>query len=135
MEDRPLFSNKDQVYTIRMDRNLSEQFKKLAAQKNMKPSRFLRQLIREALKAYQPDEPKRPVGRPRKISSELKENINRSKNDRAAILKEYEEIQRAFNRYANEIHNTLGSYILKEHEKGNLDPELSEALAKIIDNI
>lgn len=134
MENKPIFPNKDQVYTVRMDKKLSEQFKELAQQKNMKPSRLIRELIRAELQKTLPPAPK-PVGRPRKRSSELKESFKESEKDKIALVRKFQELQRKYDIYVIEMRKKIGEYVLEQHEKGNLDVELSGTIEKMIDDI
>lgn len=148
MERMPVLNPKDQIYTVRMDKKLSEQFKKLAGQRNMKPSRLIRILIRDELAKTLPPEPK-PVGRPRKALSELKSNVDRMSKKRAD-LSLYEQFTAAFKRlqeYKKELNQEIGAYILEEHKKGNLDlfkiskdgnyfteSDLSKTIEKMVDD-
>ena len=137
MEDRPIFSNKDQVYTLRMDKKLSEQFKKLAEQRKMKPSRLIRELIRIELQKTLPPEPK-PVGRPRKLSTELKSSLAKAKElERSDIElgRRLSEMMKEYRKYQDEINKTVGAYIVEAQKNGKLDAELSEVIKKMIDDV
>jgi hypothetical protein len=97
-----------------MDKKFSEQIKDLAARKNMKPSRLIRELIRAELQKGLPPEPARPVGRPRKQLSELKDSVRRIKQDRMdlELAKQLNDFTERFKRYQKELSEEVGRYVL-----------------------
>lgn len=149
MERMPTINPKDQVYTLRMDKKLSEQFKELANRKNMKPSRLIRELIRAELQKDLPPEPPKPVGRPRKQISELKDSVRRISQDRAdlELIKQLKSISERVERYQKALSEEVGRYILEEHRKGHLklfkaskegdyftESDLAKTIEKLIDD-
>lgn len=132
-----------------MDKKFSEQFKELAARKNIKPSRLIRELIRAELQKTLPPEPPKPVGRPRKQLSELKDSVRRIKQDRMdlELEKQLSDFTERLKRYQKELSEEIGSYILNEHRKGNLklfkaskegdfftESDLAKTIEKLIDD-
>jgi hypothetical protein len=123
MEDRPKHPNKDQIYTLRMDKKLSEQLQTLANAKGVKPSRFIRDLIRAEVQKGLPPEPKNPVGRPKKQFTTLKKEVDRLKEKRMDVSL-YQQLKNALERakqYRRALNEEVGEFILEQHEKGKLD--------------
>jgi hypothetical protein len=57
---------KTKVCTLRIDMTLSHRLKKITDLKKIKPSRFIREAIKNAIDSEMPIKESKPVGRPKK---------------------------------------------------------------------
>jgi transposase len=117
---------KTKVCTLRIDMTLSHRLKKITDLKKIKPSRFIREAIKNAIDSEMPIKESKPVGRPKKNKAPSTKEIK--------TMREMHEFTQIWKRYKDHEALTVGRYIIGLYENEKLETSLKYEIEKIIDD-
>lgn len=121
-----MIERKTKVCTLRIDMTLPHRLKKITELKKIKPSRFIREAIKNAIDLEMPIRESKPVGRPKKNKAPSAEEIK--------TMREMYTFTQSWRKYKDHEALTVGRYIIELYENEKLDTLSKHDVEKIIDN-